>query len=134
MLADDRGMAAVEFALLAPLLLMILFGVVVFSLYLTTWLGVAQAAAEGARASVAGLDAGERQSLATQRVQAVIAGYAPLLDTSAVEITYPAAGAGLFSVRVSYPLTALDLAKYAPLAPVPAIAPARTATVTTGGY
>jgi Flp pilus assembly protein TadG len=131
---DDRGAAAIEFALVVPLFLLIVFATVVFSVYLATWLGVSHAAAEGARASVAGLTETERESLAQSRVQAVISGYSPLLDASKVEIAYPAAASGLFSVQVTYPLAQLDLASFAPLAPIPTIAPSRTATVTTGGY
>lgn len=134
-LADDRGAAAIEFAVLVPLFLTVIFIAVVFSIYLTTFIGVSQAAAEGARASVAGLDAAERQSLAAGRVNAVIGGYAPLLNTTKVQVTYPAAaGTGLFAVRVSYPVAELKLASFAPFSPIPAVSPARTVTVTTGGY
>jgi Flp pilus assembly protein TadG len=133
-LAAEEGMAAVEFALVAPLLLTLAFGIVVFSLYLAAWLGVIHAAAEGARASVAGMGAAERQTLAAGRIQAVVAGYAPLLDTAKVQVAYPAAASGYFSVSVTYPVVELGLARYAALAPVPALSPTRTATVTTGGY
>ena len=133
-LEDDSGASAIEFALVAPLFLLIVFATVMFSIYLATWLGVSHAAAEGARASVAGLTATERQNLAIGRVQAVISGYAPLLDQTKVQVAYPTAAAGMFSVQVTYPLAQLNLARYAPLAPVPTVAPSRTATVTTGGY
>ena len=131
---DQSGLAAMEFAFVAPVLLVLVFGVVVFSIYLATWIGVVHAAAEGARASVAGLTAAERQSLAATRVQAMLAGFQPLLDPAQAVVTYPATTAGLFSVTVTYPITALGLSGYASLAPVPTISPSRTATVTTGGY
>lgn len=133
-LADERGAAAIEFAVVVPLFLSVIFIAVVFSIYLTTFIGVSQAAAEGARASVAGLDAAERQTLALGRVNAVISGYSPLLSTAKVQITYPTAATGLFSVKVSYPVAELKLASFAPFSPVPAVSPARTVTVTTGGY
>jgi Flp pilus assembly protein TadG len=126
--------AAIEFAFVAPVLLMIAFGIVTFSIYLTTWLGVAQAAAEGARASVAGLGASERESLAAGRIAAVLGGYSPLLDPAKAQVTYPAAATGLFSVRVAYPVAELNLAAMSPFAPAPSLSPTRTATVTTGGY
>ncbi len=130
----EGGMAALEFALVAPLLLTLAFGIVVFSLYLAAWLGVIHAAAEGARASVAGMGSTERQTLAAGRIMAVVAGYSPLLDTAKVQIAYPAASAGYFSVSVTYPVVELGLARYAALAPSPGLSPTRTATVTTGGY
>jgi Flp pilus assembly protein TadG len=132
--AAEEGTAAIEFAIVAPVFLLIVFATVVFSIYLAVWLGVSHAAAEGARASVAGLTDTERQDLALSRVEAVISGYAPLLDPAKAEVSYPAAGTGLFSVEVTYPLAELNLSAYAPVAPVPTIAPSRTATVTTGGY
>jgi Flp pilus assembly protein TadG len=134
MAAAEGGMAAVEFALVAPLLLALAFGIVVFSLYLAAWIGVVHAAAEGARASVAGMGEAERETLANARVQAVVSGYAPLLDTAKVVVAYPAAAAGYFSVSVTYPVAELGLAAYSALAPVPSLSPTRTATVTVGGY
>lgn len=134
LVAAQGGMAALEFALVAPLFLMLAFGIVVFSLYLAAWIGVVQAAAEGARASVAGMGASERQTLASARVLSVVSGYAPLLDATKVVVSYPAASSGYFSVSVTYPVAELGLARYASLAPVPSLSPTRTATVTTGGY
>lgn len=133
-LAADGGMAAVEFALVAPLLLLLAFGIVVMSIYLAAWIGVIQAAAEGARASVAGMGAAERQSLAASRVQAVVSGYSPLLDPAKVVTEYPSVQTGYFSVKVTYPVLELGLSHYSALAPVPSASPSRTATVTTGGY
>lgn len=47
--ARDRGAAAVEFALLLPLLLLIVFGIVDFGRALTAQITLTQAAREGAR-------------------------------------------------------------------------------------
>ncbi|GIH08926.1 hypothetical protein Rhe02_69930 [Rhizocola hellebori] len=47
----DRGAAAVEMALLLPLLLMLIFGIIEFGLLLTAQIGVTEAAREGARAA-----------------------------------------------------------------------------------
>jgi Flp pilus assembly protein TadG len=48
---DQRGAAAVEFALVAPLLLLIVFGVISYGYMLSFRQGLSQAAAEGARAA-----------------------------------------------------------------------------------
>jgi Flp pilus assembly protein TadG len=45
----ERGAAAVEFALVFPLLIVLLFGILVFGLVFFQWQGVQAAAREGAR-------------------------------------------------------------------------------------
>ena len=47
----DRGAAAVEMAIVMPLLLMLIFGIIEFGLLLTAQIGVTAAAREGARAA-----------------------------------------------------------------------------------
>ncbi|MFD2138076.1 TadE/TadG family type IV pilus assembly protein [Novosphingobium resinovorum] len=47
LLKCEKGLAALEFALLAPALLALVFGVIVYSIYFTALIGVRQAAAEG---------------------------------------------------------------------------------------
>lgn len=48
---DERGAAAVEFALILPLLCLLVFGIINFGDMLSVRQGVSQAAAEGARAA-----------------------------------------------------------------------------------
>jgi Flp pilus assembly protein TadG len=48
---DERGAAAVEFALVVPILLILVFGIVNFGQYLSVRQTATQAAAEGARAA-----------------------------------------------------------------------------------
>ena len=64
-LGSRHGASAVEFAIIAPLFLFILFGLIVFGIYLGASHSVQQIAASAARASIAGLDAQERVELAT---------------------------------------------------------------------
>jgi Flp pilus assembly protein TadG len=55
---EDQGSAAVEFALVLPVLMIILFGIIDFGRMLNTRITLSQAANEGARAvAVAGDDA-----------------------------------------------------------------------------
>jgi Flp pilus assembly protein TadG len=53
----DRGAAAVEFALLLPVLLLLLFGIVDFGLALNAQITITQAAREGARLEALGVAA-----------------------------------------------------------------------------
>lgn len=62
--AARDGAIAVEFAMVFPLFLMIVFGIVMFGSYLSVVHGVQQLAAEAARSSVAGLSESERSALA----------------------------------------------------------------------
>lgn len=69
--AGDRdGAAAVELALVAPVFILLVFGMVVYG----TWFSLAQSvqslATESARASIGGLDATERRSLALAYIEA----------------------------------------------------------------
>ena len=55
--ADEGGVVAVEFALVLPLLVTLVFGIVQFGLALNTKLTLTHAAREGARAAVVGSNA-----------------------------------------------------------------------------
>ena len=130
-------MAAIEFALVAPMLLMLVFGIIIYGFYFATGIAVAHAAAEGARASVAGMTQAERQSLAESGARAVFADYAPLLDDDAAHLqisTGPSATPGMFAVTVSYDLSDRNFASFAGLLPLPSSRPAVTVTVANGGY
>jgi Flp pilus assembly protein TadG len=68
--ASDRGAAAVEFALVLPLLVILIFGIIDFGRMLNAKITLTEAAREGARAAaLVGPDA------ATDRVRAAADGY-----------------------------------------------------------
>lgn len=60
---DTRGGAAVEFALLAPLYLLMLAGMLAYGLYFGASHSLQQLAADAARISIGGLDHAERDRL-----------------------------------------------------------------------
>jgi len=62
-LADDYGGAAVEFAILAPVYILMLAGMLAYGLYFGAAHSLQQLAADAARVSIAGLDSTERNSL-----------------------------------------------------------------------
>ena len=62
--SSQSGAVAVEFMLIAPLLLALMFGTVTVGYFMALSHSVQQLASGAARASVARLDAAERQSLA----------------------------------------------------------------------
>ncbi len=85
----DRGAAAVEFALMLPLLLLIIFGVIDFGRALNAQITITQAAREGAR-----LDAlGQSNAAVVSRTQTAATGLSlPAADVTETQVC--AAGAG----------------------------------------
>jgi Flp pilus assembly protein TadG len=128
--AND-GSAAIEFAIIAPVFLMIVVGVIVYGLYFTVWIAVTQIASEAARAGLAGLTTAEQTSIATTRFNTGLASYAPMLSSSKASLTFPAATAGTFAVAVSYDFSSFGFSSIA-LLPLPATKPSITITVSTG--
>ncbi|MGO1074261.1 TadE/TadG family type IV pilus assembly protein [Inquilinus sp. CA228] len=128
-------MAAVEFILVAPAFLAIVFGILIYGFYFGTWIAISQAAAEGARASVAGMSPMERASLAQAAATAVLENYGSLLDSENWTITaQPGATPSTFQVSVQYDLSGKAFENFADLLPVPTDTPTATMTVGYGGY
>ena len=57
----------IEFAILIPILMIFSFGIISYSWWYLLANGVQHAASDGARASIAGLDAAERQTMAVNK-------------------------------------------------------------------
>lgn len=69
--APDRGAAAVEMALVLPLLLLLVFGVIDFGRMFNAQLTLTEAAREGARAAAVGGDAQQQVRLASPQLDGV---------------------------------------------------------------
>lgn len=61
--SDERGGAAVEFAIIAPVFLLMMFGMIAYAIYFGAAHSVQQIAADAARTSIAGLSETERNTL-----------------------------------------------------------------------
>ena len=72
--SDDRGTAMIETALLLPLFLTLLLGILIYGQYFLLAHSVQQAANDGARAAIAGLDAADRRTIAVRAVDRSMAG------------------------------------------------------------
>lgn len=131
---EEQGIAALEFALLAPALLMLVFAIVTYSLYFSALLGVRHAAIEGARAAMAGLSTAERASLAQSRAQRVIDGYGGLLASGTPVISAAADATGTFRVRISYDMSGSAVMRYAGFIPMPSSTLSASVIVTNGSY
>ena len=128
-------MAALEFALIAPALLMLVFAIIIYSFWFSALIGVRHAAAEGARAAMAGLSSAEREALARGRAQTVLAGYRSLLASGAAPVIDAGPnGSGLFQVEVRYDMSGSPLLRYAPFIPMPSTRLDARVVVTNGSY
>jgi Flp pilus assembly protein TadG len=101
----DRGQAVVEFAVILPVLLMILFAILQFGIVFNNYIQVTAAAREGARkASVSrSLGTAAAESAATTAAKSA----APGLKQSSITVSYPnsptfAQGSDV-TVKVTYP-------------------------------
>ena len=65
---SERAAAIVEMALVLPLFLALMMGILVYGQYFMLAHSVQQAANDGARAAIVGLDAADRRAIATRAV------------------------------------------------------------------
>ncbi|MBR0955215.1 TadE/TadG family type IV pilus assembly protein [Bradyrhizobium canariense] len=132
--SNQSGASAVEFAILLPVFLAIIFGIVVFGSYLTMVHGVQQLAAEAARTSIAGLTNSERNSLATSYVTTNVAGY-PLLEATKVNVIAAPSGSdpNVYVVTVQYDASSnfIFTLPFTPPMPFPIT---RSAVIPYGGF
>ncbi|WP_256805489.1 MULTISPECIES: TadE/TadG family type IV pilus assembly protein [unclassified Bradyrhizobium] len=133
-LSNQSGASAVEFAILLPAFLTIIFGIVVFGSYLTMVHGVQQLAAEAARTSIAGLTNSERNNLATSYVTTNVAGY-PLLEPAKVNVIAAPSGSdpNVYVVTVQYDASSnfIFTLPFTPPMPFPIT---RSAVIPYGGF
>jgi len=128
---DDRGSAAVEFALVGPLFVYLLIGLTVYGGWFWLAQGMQGLAAEGARAAVAGLTADERAKLAKDAVTS--GGGPPAVSPEDLRVSVETTDIQV-RVSVSYAAANHPLMALAGLVPAPPSVITRSATVRMGGY
>lgn len=131
----DAGTSAVEFAIILPVFLVILLGILSFGLYFGAAHSTAQLAADAARATVAGLNDAERSSIATKLVANTAANY-PLLTVSKITVSAaPTAGdPSEFKVDVTFDASDLPIWMFADYLPLPPQKIHRSAVIRRGGF
>lgn len=129
------GASAVEFALVLPIFLFFVLGVISYGIYLGAAHCVEQLAADSARASVAGLSSAERQALAVSQVTNHVVDY-PLLRANRISTSAGAASndPNQFKVVISYDASDLPIWAFTGLLPLPSRTIVRTASIKNGGY
>ena len=117
----ERGAAAVEFALVVPLLLMLVFGIIQYGYILSFRQALSQGAAEGARAAAvapSSLTTAQKQAAATNAVQQALGGYGVTCGTALIPCPQ-ATGKTCAQVALTYDYDARPLMPKVPLVPVP---------------
>lgn len=131
---DPSGTSAVEFALLAPIFILLMMGMTAYGIYFGASHSVQQIAADAARTALAGLDQGERQRLVTGFIDLNAAGY-PFIDPArlTVEASDSTADGKQFVVAVRYDARDLPIWNLFGGLPMPDMTIARRSTIRIGG-
>lgn len=128
---DRAGVAAVEFAIIGPVLVLMLMGVFTYGGYFLTAQTIQQLANDSARAAIAGLDDSERRAIAENAMRDGIAAQDFLRgDLAAVDITRDG---DVLAVRVTYDARDDLYWSFKSLVPVPSPLIRRTASIRLGG-
>jgi Flp pilus assembly protein TadG len=132
---DCRGVAAVEFAMIAPVFLLLLLGIAAYGMYFSAVSSLQELTADAARASVAGISATERQTIVTNYVNQSSANYKLLRGSAITVTTAPFPGDPTrYSVTLTTDLSNLPLQRANAFFPMPSSTIRRTAVVRIGGY
>ena len=117
---DKRGTSAVEFALIAPFLMLLVGAILAYGSIFATSLSLQQIAAETARATIGGLSDGERQTLAEAKL-AVISSKYPMLDPAKVTFAFDQNdGSEISRLTFSYDMSSHPAYALDKLLPLPA--------------
>jgi Flp pilus assembly protein TadG len=135
LLKDRTAASAVEFAIVMPVFLIVLFGIIAYGSYLAMVHGLQQLTAEAARASVGGLSDSERLSLAKSDIGSNVGTY-PLLTPGRLTIISAAtdSGTGTFTVTVKYDASDMFIFNMPQFVPAPNPVIVRSASIQRGGY
>ena len=131
---DGAGASAVEFSLVAPLIVLLLFGLVCFGTLENTYIGVQQLTSEAARASVAGMSDSERSQIVQSFVSDNIGSYA-FLDPAKITVTSATVNTNpsTYQVNVTYDMSGSFIYQFRNLLPLPSPMIQRSAVVLNGG-
>ncbi|KQR77550.1 TadE/TadG family type IV pilus assembly protein [Rhizobium sp. Leaf341] len=131
---NAEGVAAIEFAMLAPLFICMLFSMFGWGIYFGACHSLQQIAADTARSAVAGLSPAERTSLATgYATSQATAGYALINQARLiVQVADDAAVANQFTVKLTYDASDLPIWNLMTFA-MPSSTIVRSTTIRIGG-
>ena len=130
--ADQSGAAAVEFAIVGPMLVVLLIGILTYGGYFWISHTLQQLANDAARVAIGGLTQTERQQLASQAMNSELTDY-PFIKAQDLQATVTGDDQ-MLSVAVAYDATKAPFWVFKGLVPLPSSTITRSATVRLGGY
>ncbi len=132
--ADDDAATAVEFAMLAPIFVLLILGMVAYGIYFGASHSVQQIAADAARTAIAGETTAERRTLVEAFV-AANAGTYPFVDPNKLtaDARDSVADPNQFDVSVRYDARNLPIWNLLAGLPMPDVTISRTSTIRMGG-
>lgn len=133
-LHHSSGTTAVEFAMLAPLFILFLLGMVAYGIYFGASHSIQQIAADAARTALSGLDQPERQSLVDGFIHNYAGGY-PFVDPAGLTVSAEDSSADgtQFVVSVRYDARNLPIWNLLADLPLPDVVISRQSTIRIGG-
>ncbi|WP_246666000.1 TadE/TadG family type IV pilus assembly protein [Aquamicrobium sp. LC103] len=133
LLGDRTGTAAIEFAILSPLYLMLLLGMTAYGLYFGAAHSVQQIAADAARLAVSGIDDADRRDIVSRFVQQN-AGQYVLINPAKVNFNVSETeGGSRFLVEIRYDASGLPIWGLFEALPKPEMTISRRSTIRIGG-
>ena len=131
--SNRSGAAAVEFAIIAPVFVLLFMGMIAYAIYFGALHSLQQLAADAARISIAGLDETERETMVRQFLDDNADGYI-FIDRSKLSADVGDNPAGTqFVVRLSYDASDLPIWTLLEGLPLPGQTIVRTSTIRVGG-
>jgi Flp pilus assembly protein TadG len=128
----SSGASAVEFAIIAPVFILMLVGVLAYGIYFGAANSVQQIAADAARTSVAGLNATERDTLVTAFIESNAGAYV-FIDPADVDFAIGDDEDDPSQYRVTVTYDASSLPIWALPVPLPGKTISFTSTIRLGG-
>jgi Flp pilus assembly protein TadG len=131
---DSDGTAAIEFAILTPVFLLMLTGMLAYGMYFGAAHSLQQLAADAARTAIAGLTQSERDQLVRAYLDRNASAYL-LLDARQLnyEVGQSPTDPNQYSVRLTYDASELPIWDLYPPLPLPSKTLFTAATIRRGG-
>ncbi len=127
------GASALEFAIIGPVFIVLLLGIMCYGGYFWLAHSVQQLANDSARSAVAGLTAAERQQLAQSAFNVEVQNYSIIKPSSAV-VSVDSSQTDAMTVSVAYDASGMPFWIFGSLVPMPPSTITRAATIKLAGY
>lgn len=132
---DRSGTAAVEFAIIAPVFLMMVLGMLAFGIYLGAAHSVRQLVSDVARATISGATEQERQLIATNFIAVNVDNYAFIeIEDLEISVRDSESVPNQFVVEISYDASELPIWGFSKFVPAPSKTITATAAIVNGGF